>query len=302
MKNVKKIISVKSKLMEIDSAKINEDILYLLNKARTSPKSFSKYLNINENEDAKIIQLFNFFINYPFKVAPLIEEKNLSVCSKDLLEHIITGDLDEENILNQKSLKKRLERLNLVPINYNNFIILDAEDSLEALINLFLNDNYRNTILDPDVKYIGIASGPLQTGNLCIIIDIVQSLKCINRIYSKSIGKTKYDLDNYNNTVKKTYNLSTNYTDKKIGKNKRIFENEFDINNNINDLQCKNINKGRFILTRDIYSDYYDFRYKYPISVYIKKRYVRDDDGNLHLLYNRESNYDDGSKLIQFDI
>ena len=43
MKNVKKIISVKSKLMEIDSAKINEDILYLLNKARTSPKSFSKY-------------------------------------------------------------------------------------------------------------------------------------------------------------------------------------------------------------------------------------------------------------------
>ena len=302
MKNVKKNISVKSKLMEIDSDKINEDILYLLNKARTSPKSFSKYLNINENEDAKIIQLFNFFINYPFKVEPLIEEKNLSVCSKDLLEHIITGDLDEENISNQKSLKKRLERLNLVPINYNNFIILDAEDSLEALINLFLNDNYRNTILDPDVKYIGIASGPLQTGNLCIIIDIVQSLKCINRIYSKSIGKTKYDLDNYNNTVKKTYNLSTNYTDKKIGKNKRIFENEIEINNNINDLQSKNINKGRFILSRDIYSDYYDFRYKYPISVYIKKRYVRDDDGNLHLLYNRESNYDDGSKLIQFDI
>ena len=302
MKNVKKIISVKSKLMEIDADKINDDILYLLNKARTSPKSFSKYLNINENEDAKIIQLFNFFINYPFKVEPLIEEKNLSVCSKDLLEHIITGDLDEENISNQKSLKKRLEKLNLIPINYNNFIILDAEDSLEALINLFLNDNYRNTILDPDVKYIGIASGPLQTGNLCIIIDIVQSLKCINRIYSKSIGKTKYDLDNYNNTVKKTYNLSTNYTDKKIGKNKRIFENEIEINNNINDLQCKNINKGRLILSRDIYSDYYDFRYKYPISVYIKKKYVKDDDGNLHLLYNRESNYDDGSKLIQFDI
>ena len=64
MKNVKKIISVKSKLMEIDSDKINDEILYLLNKARTSPKSFSKYLNINENEDAKIIQLFNFAYHY----------------------------------------------------------------------------------------------------------------------------------------------------------------------------------------------------------------------------------------------
>ena len=299
MKNVKKIINVKSQLMEIDSDKINEDILYLLNKARTAPKSFSKYLNINENEDTKIIKLFNFFNNYPFKVAPLIEEKNLSVCSKDLLEHIITGDLDEENILNQKSLKKRLERLNLVPINYNNFIILDAEDSLEALINLFLNDNYRNTILDPDEKYIGIASGQLQTGNLCIIIDIVQSLKCI---YSKSIDKTKYDLDNYNNTVKKTYNLSTNYTDKKIGINKKTFESKFDANNNFNDLKYKNINKRRFIVSRDIHSDYLDFRYKYPISVYIKKKYIRDEEGNLHLLYNRVPNYDDGSKLIQFDI
>ena len=176
---------MKSQLIEIDSDKINEDILYLLNKARTSPKSFSKYLNINENEDTEIIKLFNFFNNYPLKVAPLIEDKNLSVCSKDLLEHILTGELDEEKILNQKSLEKRLERLNLVPINYNNFIILDAENSLEALINLFLNDNYRNTILDPDLNYIGIATGLFQTGNLCIVIDIVQSLKPINRIYSK---------------------------------------------------------------------------------------------------------------------
>jgi len=302
MKNVKKIINVKSQLIEIDSDKINEDILYLLNKARTSHKSFSKYLNINENEDTEIIKLFNFFNNYPLKVAPLIEDKNLSVCSKDLLEHIITGDLDEENILNQKSLEKRLERLNLVPINYNNFIILDAEDSLEALINLFLNDNYRNTILDPDLNYIGIATGLFQTGNLCIVIDIVQSLKPINRIYSKSINQNNYEMDNYNNSIKKTYNLSTNYTDKKVRKNKRIFENELDKNNDIKDLKIRNINKCRFIINEDKFSDYIDFRYKYPISVYMKKNYLRDENGNILLSYNRVSNYDDGSKLIQFNI
>ena len=302
MKNVKKIINMKSQLIEIDSDKINEDILYLLNKARTSPKSFSKYLNINENEDTEIIKLFNFFNNYSLKVAPLIEDKNLSVCSKDLLEHIITGELDEENILNQKSLEKRLERLNLVPINYNNFVILDAEDSLEALINLFLNDNYRNTILDPVLNYIGIATGLFQTGNLCIVIDIVQSLKPINRIYSKSINQNKYEMDNYNNAIKNTYNLSTNYTDKKVRKNKRIFENELDKNNDIKDLKIRNIVKDRFIINEDKYPDYIDFRYKYPISVYFKKNYLRDENGNILLSYNRVSNYDDGSKLIQFNI
>ena len=184
----------------------------------------------------------------------------------------------------------------------NNFIILDAEDSLEALINLFLNDNYRNTILDPDLNYIGIATGLFQTGNLCIVIDIVQSLKPINRIYSKSINQNKYEMDNYNNAIKKTYNLSTNYTDKKVRKNKRIFENELDKNNDIKHLKNRNINKDRFILNEDKFSDYIDFRYKYPISVYFKKNYLRDENGNILSSYNRVSNYDDGSKLIQFNI
>ena len=295
MKNVKKSITSKNQLIDLDSYKINEDILYLLNKARTSPKKFSKYIiNIND-DDEEILNLFNFFNNYSLKAAPLILDQNLSICSKDLLKHISSIDLDNKLEIEQKSLETRLSRLNLIPFNYNNFIIIDVQESIDALINLLLNEDYRNTILDPDIKYIGIASGLLRSGNFCVIIDICQSLQHINdNIQKRNISID--NKDNYNNINKQTFNLSTNYTDKKVRNNKRIFIREFNNENNNEQLKNKLINKDR------LFSDYVDYKYKYPISVYIKKKYFRDENGNLNLIYDIESNYDDGSILIQPNI
>ena len=133
------------------------------------------------------------------------------------------------------------------------------------------------------MKYIGIASGLFHTGNLCIIIDIAQSIKSINNSCSKLRYKNLYEMNNYNDTIKKKYNLSTNYTDKIMGNKREIFKNDVGV-------------------TNDIFSDYTDFKFKYPIDVLIKRKYVRDEDGNIHLMYDRESYYDDGSKLIQYNI
>ena len=269
---------LKNQKIDIDSFLINENILYLLNKARTSPKSFSKYLNINNKSDIEIINLYNFFNNYSLKVAPLISNINLSICSKDLLEHILSEDVDIEVEKKKYNLKKRLKRLNLNPINDNNFIILDAYNPLDAVINLFLNDDYRNIILDPDVKYIGIASELLPSGNLCIIIDTVESLENINS-FSKIRNKNLDEVNKSNENIKRTINLSTNYTDKK-----------------------PNNYRKKFIKKFVIIPDYIEYKYKYPISVYIRKEYVKDKYGNLKCIYNRESNYDDGSVLIQPNI
>ena len=212
------------------------------------------------------------------KVAPLISDINLSVCSKDLLNHILTENDDIEEETKKYNLTKRLKRLNLVPINDNNFIILDAHDPIDAVINLFLNDNYRNIILDPEVKYIGIASELLYSGNLYIIIDTVESLENINN-FSKIRNKNFYEIDKSNENIKRTINLSTNYTDKKPNNFRKKFKKKF-----------------------AIIPDYIEYRYKYPISVYIRKEYVKDKYGNLKCIYNRESNYDDGSVLIQPNI
>ena len=269
---------LKNQKIDIDSFLINENILYLLNKARTSPKSFSKYLNINNKSDIEIINLYNFFNNYSLKVAPLISNINLSICSKDLLEHILSEDVDIDVEKKKYNLKKRLKRLNLNPINDNNFIILDAYNPIDAIINLFLNDDYRNIILNPDVKYIGIASELLYSGNLCIIIDTVESLENINS-FSKIRNKNLYEVNKSNENIKRTINLSTNYTDKK-----------------------PNNYRKKFIKKFVIIPDYIEYKYKYPISVYIRKEYVKDKYGNLKCIYNRESNYDDGSVLIQPNI
>jgi hypothetical protein len=268
----------KNRKIDIDSFLINENILYLLNKARTSPKSFSKYLNVNNKSDIEIINLYNFFNNYSLKVAPLISNINLSICSKDLLEHILSEEVDIEVEKKKYNLKKRLKRLNLNPVNDNNFIILDAYNPLDAVINLFLNDDYRNIILDPDVKYIGIASELLLSGNLCIIIDTVESLENI-KSFTKKRNKYLYEVNKSNENIKRTINLSTNYTDKK-----------------------PNNYRKKFIKKFVIIPDYIEYKYKYPISVYIRKQYIKDKYGNLKCIYNRESNYDDGSVLIQPNI
>ena len=287
MKKIKSNITLKKQINEQDSEEINQNILYLLNEARTSPKSFYKHLNINDNNN---IELLNFLNYSSFEVAPLILEPNLSVCSKDLLEHILSGNINNEEEMDINSLKERLMRLNLIPINYCNFIIMDAVDPIDALLNLFLNSNYRNKVLDPDINYIGIASGKLKTGNICVIIDIVESLKSINK-----------NLDE-NSIYKAAHNNSTHYTDHRTSNNKRIYIKENNTRN-IGYSKYKNIIKDNIIeINKDIFPYYVDFKYKYPISVCKKRKYIKDKYGNLHIIYDLESNYDDGSVLIQTNI
>ena len=304
MENFNKIISLKKSIIEIDSEKINEDILFLLNEARRSPKRFAEKLNINDTNDKDLQNLYHFFKNSSLKVEPLFLDSNLSICSKDLLEHILSGDKNKEEKMNIKSLKERLSKLNLIPINYRNFIILDATDAIDALINIFLNNEYRKKVLAPEIKFIGIASGVYHTGNFCVIIDIVQSLKSINYCYKAN--RNKYideEIGDYN--IKRTYDLSTNYTDKKNRYNKRIFQNEFDIQNNLDNQKNrykKYINKDIIKINREFFPYYIEYRYKYPINVYIKEKHIKDECGNIHIIYDRESNYDDGSVLIQPNI
>ena len=302
MKAVKKTVILKKRIIEVDSDKINEDILYLINEARTSPQNFLDLININDTKDKELQDLFNFFNYSSHEVPPLILEQNLSICSKDLLEHIISDENNKEEEKDIKDLKGRLIKLNLIPINYRNFIILDAIDPIEAIINLFLNNEYRMNVLSPEIKYIGIASGLYHTGNLCIVIDIVQSLKSIN--YNND--ETRYkniiiEENDYNH--QRPYKFKRNYSDKKFINKKSIFANKFNIpKNNYENLEYKDFNKDIFKINRDLLYGYIEYKYKYPINVQIKKDYIKDECGNIHKIYIRESNYDDGSVLIQPDI
>jgi len=188
-------------LLELNSNQLTKHILYHINEARSSPREFSHHL-INENDkDNKLNHLYTFFKFYSKEVPPLILDKNLEICSKDLLQHLISIDngspvfnYSEENKM-RNSLRIRLKRLNLIPTYYVHFLIIGAQNSIEAIINLLLNVDYRNKILSPEMHYIGIASGLLPSENLCIIIDIVNAIKINNNF---NLRPVKYSFYNYN--------------------------------------------------------------------------------------------------------
>ena len=203
MKKIPKNFEKKRKLLlELNSNQLTKNILYHINEARSSPKEFSHHL-INENdEDNKLNHLYTFFKFYAKEVPPLIQDKNLDICSKDLLHHLISIDngspvfnYSEENKM-RNSLRIRLKRLNLIPTYYVHFLIIGAQNCIDAIINLLLNVNYRNKILSPEMHYIGIASGLLPSENLCIIIDIVNAIKINNNFNFRPV---KYSFYNYNN-------------------------------------------------------------------------------------------------------
>ena len=202
MKKIPKNFENKRKLLlELNSNQLTKNILYHINEARSSPREFSHHLIIENDEDNKLNHLYTFLKFYSKEVPPLILDKNLEICSKDLLQHLISIDngspvfnYSEENKM-RNSLRIRLKRLNLIPTYYVHFLIIGAQNSIDAIINLLLNIDYRNKILSPDMHYIGIASGLLPSENLCIIIDIVNAIK-INNIFN--LRPVKYSFYNYN--------------------------------------------------------------------------------------------------------
>ena len=105
MKTIEKTVVLKKRIINFDFDKINQDILYLLNEARTSPQNFLDFININNTNDKEIIDLLNFFKYDSQEVPPLISDPNLSICSKDLLEHIISNENNKKEEMDIKSLK-----------------------------------------------------------------------------------------------------------------------------------------------------------------------------------------------------
>ena len=371
MKNTSKNFLEKKKLlMELNSNELNKNILYLINEARTSPKQFYHHLIYNNKTNKNITNLSFFFKYFSKETSPLILDKNISICSQDLLTHLISIDdgkfpfkyTQEEKIRN--SLKSRLKRLNLIPIHYNNFIIIGTDNSIDAIINLFLNEDYKNKILNPEMHLIGIASGLLPSENLCIIIDIVHALlidynynyspmknNFIRSQYNNNDNKrenenneyyndnnryshlinicspfknnkknmdinystnnnNKWNRNSYINNTKKVYH-SVKYTPFKnknenvnnyFSNNCKSYENDINkdgINLRIIEQKSKKINNANNIDNVILYSPK---EYKIPVSVYIDKQYIKDEEGKIIPIFNRETTYDDGSILIQPDI
>ena len=282
MKKIPKNFEIKKKLLlELNSNQLTKNILYHINEARSSPKEFSHHLIIENGEDNKLNHLYTFFKFYSKEVPPLILDKNLEICSKDLLQHLISIDngspvfnYSEENKM-RNSLRIRLKRLNLIPTYYVHFLIIGAQNSIDAIINLFLNVDYRNKILNPEMKYIGIASGLLPSENLCIIIDIVNAIKINNNFNLRPIKYSFYnynDDDDYENECDYSFfeNYNKNDNINNYTNNDRYFYQNYTCNN-IKPKTDKKVYSIKRIYNSVGYSPYM----KKKVSINIKNNYTR---------------------------
>lgn len=288
----------KKLLMKLKTEDINKNILYLINEARASPEEFSDHLLYLDDNDKHINYLSYFFKYSSNMVSPLLLDKNLSICSQDLLTHLITidkGDLsfkysEEEKIKN--SLKERLKRINMIPIHYNNFIIIGTENSFEAIVNLLSNENYRNKILSPDMHLIGIASGLLPSDNLCIIIDVVQAIKInINSInyipLRKNFLNNKINYYENDNELDNNNYFNRRYVPKNYNTPLKIYKKKYPLNcytslkkDIYSDNKINNMNKMFNPNTSNSYFNRNKFQKKYyPIS----KSYDNKNDNGMNL-------------------
>ena len=136
----------------------------------------------------------------------------------------------------RNNLRIRLRRLNLIPTYYAHFLVIGAQNSIEAIINLLLNIDYRNKILSPEMHYIGIASGLLPSENLCIIIDIVNAIKMNNNFNLRPVKYSFYnynDEDDYENGCDYSFyeNYNKNDNIKNYTNNDRYFYQNYSCNN-----------------------------------------------------------------------
>ena len=364
-------IKKKKLLMQINSGELNKSILYYINEARTCPQDFARHLMVDDDVDEKISKLSLFFKYTSIKVPPLEVNSNLEKSSNDLLYHIISiDDGSSELILTQRekernNLQQRLKKFNIIPVYYADLIIIGADDAIDALTNIFINNNHRNKLLSPDMKYIGISIGLLPSERLCIVIDIANSFKYYNNyclrandinyndarpskynyirftnvgsdeenendnndyVYNDNSGEEEYKKYNRKTFNNRTYFNKKYSTDKKKINNIKFYnsangyrpyinmqqklnfdkicdenftdnKNDKIINLRISGQKCFSpSNRSAF---RSRFTDDNPKRFKYPMSVSIEKKYIKNKYGEFYPVYHKKTIYDDGSILLQ---
>ena len=245
MENDVNFIKKKKILMGINSGELNKNLLYYINEARRSPKDFSRHLMINDDVDEKISKLSLFFKYSSNEVNPLIVDPNLEKCSQELLYHITSIDNEKNSFkFNQKEkerncLKERLKRLNLIPTYHIDLLIIGIDTPIEVLSKILINKTYRKKILSPEMKYIGLASGFLPSGQLCYVIDIVHSFKIYNKCFNNRMN-FPYNCNTYNkkyyniNQEEEDYDYYNYYTNNNIGDKSKNIDIIYDTDSNYN--------------------------------------------------------------------
>ena len=191
---------------------LEKEIFNFINLIRREPSKIIEYFqkakeSPNYNENFETYQIFNFInilIENDISLPPLIEKKELSKISLDLLNYLINikktqgrikyNNLDEEYI----NFRKRAAPYGRIRGKYYEAIVLESTDLLEIISYIMKDIKGRNVLFNEKIKYIGIACGFFENRNnkICTIIDLVQDFELNDLIENNN---------NYSNIMNETY-------------------------------------------------------------------------------------------------
>ena len=273
----------KNNLLKISNGKINQEIIYYINEARTSPNDFSRDLMINDDVDESVKSLSLFF-KYDSQISqPLIFDKNIQNCCNKLLNKIISKDNGAPFIKlspyekESYNLKIRLNNIGLTPTYFKELIIIGVDDAMEALVSLFLNPKHRNSLLSPKIKYIGVSSCLLPSERICIIIGLVESLIIIDEIedenYDYYYDENDFNRNSYENN--KTFQPENYNNIRLVNGYYQLYNQNNNNNHYYNDFHWCNKNNQTFY--NDRVKHYYP---KKEVIFCNRKKYCREFRGN----------------------
>lgn len=248
-----KLMNRKKLLLAINMGKINKEIMLHINSARTNPQSFARSIMTYDDIDPETRDLAIYLSKKNLKLLPLIKSPTLCQSSQKLLLHLTKIDKGDQCIkLSSKdkiiySLKNRLLEHNVRTSSFKEFVVIGADNGLEAVKNLLMNPKHREKLLSAGMTYIGISSNMLPSEKICIVIDIVKDLLPV-----QTEPETIINLGKYN----KFTNLSQGETNQTIYKYKPIkktFYNSKSPNRN----KCSGLVKSPSQYKRGLYGNSY---------------------------------------------
>ena len=225
-------LNIKKKVVNYTSLKfqcinLEKDLFNFINLIRREPsKIIENFKEVqqdpNYNNNFETQQIFNFINNLTknnISLPPLIEKKEISKISLDLLNYLINikkfegrikyNKLDEEYI----NFKIRAAPYGRIRGKYYEAIVLDSTNLLEIISYIMKDIKGRNVLFNDKIKYIGIACGffenindnknnlynNAQKNKICTIIDMVQDFE----LNDMTINNNAQNNSNYNNIKNK---------------------------------------------------------------------------------------------------
>lgn len=269
-------MSNEDKLLDINLSRLKEEIFQQVNFLRTNPNVYldiMSNLNLISDDDNK--NIVRKLIEFPYTRPPLENIKDLDKCSEEMLYFLTFHDKGDFNIVfddyeyKEYYIKSRIKKFKFYKMKYHEFVIYNAKNAEDIINNVVIQDIKKCRIINPKYTYIGISIGVLPTNRLCVVIDILG--------FHKLKKTSKFDVSDF---IPKKYEKII------LDLEKEESEEEEDIKiEDANEYQINTFNSKQNVS---------------PVKVSLEQSFMKDENGNEIPAITKTTNYNDGSKMIEY--